>query len=142
MRCSLRRQTTACQTTGMDSGKPIADSDLDKFEWLRLIMYTVVGDGLDKSEMLIAHSLAFHADHHGRKVFPGNENLAKAARYCRPSKVGPILKSLREKGFIVQVAPANQTRGRSAQFVLSLPPEAPLALFDHLDTTGPEGPPH
>lgn len=125
----------------MDSGKPIADSNLNKFEWLGLIMYSVVGDGLDKSEMLIAHSLAFHADHHGRKVFPGNENLAKAARYCRPAKVGPILKSLREKGFIVQVAPANQTRGRAAQFVLSLPIEADLVLFDHLNTTGQEGPP-
>ncbi|MBT1191313.1 helix-turn-helix domain-containing protein [Rhodococcoides kroppenstedtii] len=124
----------------MDSGKPIADSDLTKFEWLRLIMNTPVGDGLSKAEMLVAHTLAFYADTAGARVFPGNDNLARAARYSRPSQVGPILKSLRAKGLIVQVAPANQTRGRAAEFVLSLPRDAALVLFDHLDsTTGHRG---
>lgn len=101
----------------VSAGKPIADAGLTQFDWLRLVSRS----SLSIPERHLARVLAGYGTASGTDIWPGNVRLARAIGYSKPDLVGPHLKALRDKGWIVQAAAANARRDRNARYVLAIP---------------------
>lgn len=116
----------------MDSGKPLPDADLTMSDWHRL----VARSSLSKADKNVARTLATYADvRTGANIYPGNHILAIAIGYAKPEYLGPHLQSLRRKGWIAQVAPANVQRGKSAKYALTVPLDADAQMLYAPDMT-------
>ncbi|WP_420041755.1 hypothetical protein [Gordonia sp. MP11Mi] len=95
-------------------------------DWHRL----VARSSLTKPEKHLALTMATYASYRtGADIYPGNRKLARAIGYSKPDLVGPHMQSLRRKGWVVQVKPANEERGRVARYTLSVPLDADTQLI-------------
>lgn len=95
-------------------------------DWHRL----VARSSLTKPEKHLALTMATYANYRtGADIYPGNRKLAVAIGYSKPDLVGPHLKALRRKGWVAQVMPANERRGRAARYTLSAPCDADTQLI-------------
>lgn len=104
---------TPLPTFGTDElGRP----NFDRYRWVELASRSLAGP-----EIRVALAVAWFAHHAtGRNAHPGNNRIAHMAGYTNPDNARTVLKALRRKGWINQVAPGKGTR--PALWELALPP--------------------